>query len=108
MQDAGGVQAVLHPVADHREVGVGHVQVGIDPEGDGEELCPVRLVAVEEIAVIEIPVGAGIGDGIGSLVDREVVGLGEHGRSSGWPLEMPSLVVSLATLARPAVSSERR
>jgi hypothetical protein len=78
VQDARGVQAVLHTAADDREVGVGHVQVRIDPECDGEELGPVRRIAVEEVAIVEIPVGARIGDRLRRLVDRKIVGLGQH------------------------------
>jgi hypothetical protein len=66
------------------ERGVGHVQVRIDPEGDGEEVIALdRVIAVEEVPVVEVPVRARIGDRLGGLVDGEIVALGKrHAGSS--------------------------
>ncbi len=69
---------MFDPIADHREMGVGDVQLRVDPESDGEELRAVRLIAVEEVAIVEVPVGPGVGDRLGRLVDRKIVGLGQH------------------------------
>ena len=82
VQEARGVQAVLHPVADHREMGIGDVQVRIDAEGDGEELGSVRLIAIEEVTVVEVPVGSREGDRLRGLVNWIVVALGQHVPSS--------------------------
>jgi hypothetical protein len=77
-QDARGVQAAFLAVLHHRDVGVGHAQRRIDPIGHCHEGRAVRRIGVEEIAVVEIPVGAGVGDRLRRLVDREIVTLGQH------------------------------
>jgi len=52
------VQTVLYAVPNDRDVGIGHIQMRIDPKGNGKKLCAIRLIAVEEVPVIKIPVCA--------------------------------------------------
>ena len=75
-QAARGTNVVLAAVADHRERRVDDVQVRIDAHRGGEEVLAVAGVAVEEVAVVEVAIRAGIGDRLRRLVDRVIVGLG--------------------------------
>jgi hypothetical protein len=64
---------MLGASADRAEVCVSHVEVRVNSEGEREETAPIGRVAVEELADVEIAVGASIGDRIGGLVQRIVV-----------------------------------
>lgn len=108
MQDLRGVQAVFDPVADHGEMGVGHVQVRIDAERHGEIGRAVGAVAVEEVAVVEVPVRPRIGHRLRRLMDGKVVGLGQHGRPPDGSLVLGRSIVGIATPRSAAVSSEPR
>src|SRR5580698_2295931 len=85
-QHARGAQVVLHPAHDQRERSIHHVEVRIDAQGGREEHLAVRRIAVEEVAVVEIAVGARGRDGLGQLVDGIGVGLGEHASEWPWPV----------------------
>jgi hypothetical protein len=78
VQQPGGVQVVLPVPAQHAEVRIDDVQRRVGPECDREVAGQVRLVTAEEVAVVEVAVAAGVGDGLRRLVDRELVGGGEH------------------------------
>ena len=80
LQVPRGMQVVLHAIDDHAERGVHDVQQRVDAECGGKEQRAVRGVAVEEVAVVEVAVGAGVGNWLGGLVDRVVVALGQHRR----------------------------
>jgi hypothetical protein len=56
-------------------VRVGDVEMGIDAQSYREESRPVGIVAVEEITVVEVAVGAGERDRLGGLVERVIVAL---------------------------------
>jgi hypothetical protein len=74
VQRAGGVHVVLLVAADDAERGIHDVQVGVDAQRGREEQPAVLAVAVEEVAVVEVAVGARVGDRLGGLVDGIVVG----------------------------------
>ena len=61
--------------------GVDHIEMGIDAERGGEEHRPVRRVAIEEIAVVKVAVGAGKRHRLRRLVDRIVIAPCQHGVS---------------------------
>ena len=66
VEPADGAEIMLHAVDEHAERGVDDVEMRIDAQRGGEEHRPVRRVAVEEIAVVEIAVGTAnaIGSGV--------------------------------------------
>ena len=68
-----GMDAMLHTVADHGEMRVDDVEMRVDPQRGGEEAAAIGGITVEEIAVVEIAVGAGIGNRL-----RRSGGLGNH------------------------------
>ncbi len=57
-QLAAGVQAVLHPGPHYAKMRVCDIQMGVDAESSGKEAAPVRRIAVEEIAIVEIAISA--------------------------------------------------
>ena len=72
-QFGAGVDAVLHAVPHDVEMRVDNVEMRIDAQGNREKAPPIGRVAVEEIAVVEIAVGAREGHRFRRLVDRIVV-----------------------------------
>jgi hypothetical protein len=70
---------------DNAEGGVDDIEVGIDPHRRGEEARTVAGVAVEEVAIVEIAIGAGISNRLRRLMDRKIVGLTEHYLSPACP-----------------------
>ena len=58
IQAGAGMEADLHAIADDAEMGVNHVQVRIDPQGHSEHPIALGRIAIEEIAVVKIPVSA--------------------------------------------------
>jgi hypothetical protein len=62
----------------HRKTGIHDVQMWINAKGRSEEKFAVGSVAIEEIAIIKIAVGARKGNRIGRLMDWEVIAFGQH------------------------------
>ena len=77
-QFGAGVDAVLHPVPHDVEMRVDNVEMRIDAQRDGEKAAAIGRVAVEEIAVVEIAVGAREGHRFRRLVDRIVVSAAQN------------------------------
>ena len=78
MQDAGGKDRALPPGVQHRKCRVDDVQMRVNAHGGGEKQRAIGGLAIEEVAVIEIAVGAGDGHRFRCLVDRIIVALGQH------------------------------
>ncbi len=57
---------------------IDNVEMWIDPQRGGEEPAPVGGITIEEIAVVEIAIGARIGHRLGGLVDRIFVSAAEN------------------------------
>jgi hypothetical protein len=57
MKVRGPMRRMKRP-PDAGEVGIRNIQVWVNAKGKGEKIAAVGLVAVEEIAVVKIPVGA--------------------------------------------------
>ena len=57
---------------------IGDVEVRIDPERDRHERAAIGQIGVEEIAIVEIAIGARERDWLGGLVNRIVIALGQH------------------------------
>jgi hypothetical protein len=93
------MDAMLDPIADDVEMCVDDIEVRIDAERRGEEAAAVRRVAVEEIAVVEIAIGACKGDRLRRLVDREFVAPGQDHQFS--PLKTAILPCSRASEQAP-------
>jgi hypothetical protein len=69
----------LLPLVHHAEGGIEHAQVRVKAHRQGEVHLAVPAVAVEEVPVVEVPVGREHGvDRIGRLVDQVVVGWRQH------------------------------
>ncbi|MEY4255397.1 MAG: hypothetical protein RLZZ141_624, partial [Pseudomonadota bacterium] len=77
IEAGAGMETDLHPVPDNAEMGINHVQMRIDTKGHREHPIAFSSIAIEEIAVIKVPVGAGIGDGLRGLVKGIVVPAGQ-------------------------------
>jgi hypothetical protein len=54
-------------------VGIGDVEMRINAKGHGEKPGPILAIAIEEIAVIKIAVGAGKRDRFRRLMDRIII-----------------------------------
>jgi hypothetical protein len=70
------MNAMLGLAANAGEMGVSDVEVRIDAKGYGEEITAILLIAIEEIAVVKVPVRAGIGNRLWRLVNGIVIALG--------------------------------
>ena len=81
VERAGKEDAALPALPQHRDRTVHDVEMRIDTERTREEPRPVRVVAVVEIPVVEVPVRARIGDWLGRLVDRILVTPTQHRHS---------------------------
>ena len=68
-----GMDAMLHTVADHGEMRVDDVEMRVDPQCRGKEAAAIGGITVEEVPVVEIAVGAGIGNRLRGLVDRVII-----------------------------------
>src|SRR5439155_164873 len=80
-RETRGVHRLLAAVVDHGESRVHHAPVRVEAEGGAEEEVALAREAVEEVAVVEVPVaGPGVGDRLGRLVYEIVVEGGQHGR----------------------------
>ena len=77
-----GAQIMLYPVDQHAERRIDDAELRIKAHRGGEKHRSVGRIAVEEIAVVEIAVGACECDRLGALVQREIVALGQHRSSS--------------------------
>src|SRR5439155_15983849 len=87
--------------------GVGNVQMRIDAKRNRKEGGASRLrgVAVKKIPIVEIAVGAGIGDRFGRLVDRIVITLAQR------QISLPAVSVALSpfpTLESNGKENERK
>ena len=80
-QLARGVEVVLDPIADHRKMRVGNIEVGIDAKCHREKARAIGGIAIEEIAIIEIAVGPRIGNRLGRLMQRKIIAFGQHASS---------------------------
>src|SRR3546814_5769829 len=70
---------MLHAIDDDAKAGVDDAELGIEAHRRGEKDRSVGAGAVEEIAVIEIAVGAREGHRLARLVQRIIVAFGQHG-----------------------------
>src|SRR5205814_8441008 len=82
VEAAPGVQGRLDAVAHHDKGGVRDVEMRVDAEGDRKEggVSGLCRIAVEEVAVVEIAVGARIGDRLRRLVNGKIVALAQRQR----------------------------
>ena len=95
----------MDAIASHREVGIGDIEMRIDAKSGRKEAGSVRLIAIEEIAIIEIAVGPGIGNRLGCLVQREVVPFGQYHLSAPFNLAM---LLCCNARAQPPRAMERK
>ena len=72
------MQVVLGAAYAHPEGGIHDVQVWVHTQCGRKEHVATGGITVEEVTVIEVAVGAGVGDGLRRLMDRIVIALGEH------------------------------
>src|SRR5207248_9679999 len=102
-RETRGVHRLLAAVVDHGESRVHHAPVRVEAEGGAEEEVALAREAVEEVAVVEVPVaGPGVGDRLGRLVDQVVVEGGQHGCQ---PFEISPRSEGLSTATSRIVSA---
>src|SRR5690606_3166301 len=78
VEETRGMDVALYAVDDDAERRIHDVEVRIDAERGGEEHFAIARVTVEEIAIVEIAVGARKRDRLRCLMNRKIVRLGEH------------------------------
>ncbi len=78
MQDLRAENGSLDPAFHPAEGGIHDVQMGIHAECCRKALLPIGALPLEEIAIVEVAVGAGSGNGLGPLVHRIIIGLAQH------------------------------
>ena len=78
VQETRSVDTVLGSIPKCRKMRVGNVQVRIDAKCRSKIAAAVRIIAAEEITIIEIPVCAGKGNRLWRLMDRIFIALGQH------------------------------
>jgi len=64
----GRSDVVLDAISNQAKCRVHNVQLWIHAQCRGKEQFTIRAVAIEKVAIVEIPIGAGVGDWFRGLV----------------------------------------
>lgn len=86
-------------------MGIGDIEMRIDAKSDRKEAGSVELIAIEEITILEVADGPGIGNRLWCLVQREVVAFGQDHVSALFSLAM---LLCCSARAQPPRAMERK